>query len=514
MPGRLLRYRNGAAGGSAQPARTWHNRGMDTAAAAHPGEALARALAGALRAELIETHISWVLLAGDFAYKLKKPVRLPFVDYATLAARRHFCEEEVRLNRRLAPSLYLDVARITGSPAAPALDGAPPVLEYAVRMRRFPAGALFSEQLAAGSLAGADIDKLAALLAQFHRGAPASAPGDGYASAQYRRRVALAALDGAGAAAPELTRLREWLEATAAELAPLWHERVKGARVRECHGDLHLANVVRIDGEVAAFDCIEFDPALRFIDVLDDLAFTVMDFSAHGRHDFAFRLLNGWLDLLGDHAALPALRFSVVYRALVRAQVARLRGAGHEALARRYLDCALAWIRPGQPCLYITHGLPGSGKTYQSQRLLEREAAIRLRSDVERKRLFGLGMLDDSRSRGLDLYGRDATARTYAHLLDTARLVLRAGYPVILDAAFLRRDERGQAQALARELAVPFFIVDCEAPMEVLRQRLLARRGDASEADVSVLEQLHATAAALEPGELEFVLGTADRRSS
>lgn len=481
---------------------------MDTTASSHPGEALARALARTLRGELIETHISWVLLAGEHAYKLKKPVRLPFVDYGTLAARRHFCEEEVRLNRRLAPSLYLGVARITGAADAPALDGAGPTLEYAVRMRRFPPGALFAEQLEAGSLAGADVDKLAALLAHFHAGAPAAAPADGFASAAYRRRVALAALAGGGASPPEQTLLRDWLEATAAQLTPLWQDRARQGRVRECHGDLHLDNLVRVDGEVAAFDCIEFDPALRFIDVLDDLAFTVMDFSARGRHDFAFRLLNGWLDATGDHGALPALRFSVVYRALVRAQVARLRGPGNEALARRYLDCALAWTRPGQPRLYITHGLPGSGKTYQSQRLLERGAAIRLRSDVERKRLFGLAMLDDSRAKGLDLYGPDATSRTYAHLLDTARGVLRAGYPVVLDAAFLRRDERAQAHALARELAVPFFIVDCEAPLEVLRQRLLARRGDASEADVAVLERLRTAAAPLDAAELPFVLAS------
>lgn len=485
---------------------------MDTAASSPPGEALARALAQTLGAELVETHISWVLLAGAHAYKLKKPVRLPFVDYGTLAARRHFCEEEVRLNRRLAPSLYLGVARIAGTPDAPVLEGAGPALEYAVRMRRFPPGALLSEQLEAGSLGGADIDKLAALLALFHSGAAAPAPEADFASASSRRRVALAALDGAGASPPQQTQLRRWLETTAAALVPLWNERVQKGRVRECHGDLHLDNLVRIDGEVAAFDCIEFDPALRFIDVLDDLAFAVMDLSARGRHDFAFRLLNGWLDSTGDHAALPALRFSVVYRALVRAQVARLRGPAHEALAHRYLACALAWTRPGQPRLFITHGLPGSGKTYQSQFLLEREAAIRLRSDVERKRLHGLAMLDDSRAKGLDLYGPDATSRTYAHLLETARGMLRAGYPVILDAAFLRRDERAQAQALAHELAVPFFILDCQAPIEVLQQRLLARRGDASEADVAVLERLHGAAAPLEQGELPFVLAIAAPR--
>lgn len=476
-------------------------------------DALVAALARALRAELVETHISWVLLADDHAYKIKKAVRLPFVDYGTLDARRHFCEEEVRLNRRLAPSLYLGVTRITGSAEAPAVDGAGPVLEYAVRMRRFPPGALLSEQLEAGTLGGADVDKLALLLADFHGGAAAPVPLGRFASAQQRRAAALAALDGAGAAASpaQQAQLRAWLEAEAAALVPLWTARGRsGGHVRECHGDLHLDNLVRLGDAVAAFDCVEFDPALRCIDVIDDLAFTVMDFSAHGRSDFAFRLLNAWLDRTGEHGALPALRLSVVYRALVRAQVALLRGAGHEPAARRYLETALAWTRPGWARLFITHGLPGSGKTFQSQRLLECEGAIRLRSDVERKRLFGLGMLEDSHAQGLDLYSEQATARTYGQLLATARLALQAGYPVVLDAAFLRRAERDQAHALARELGLPFFILACDAPLPVLRERLLARKGDASEADLAVLERLQAVAEPLGEDERAFVRPVAD----
>ena len=489
---------------------------MQTDLASTSAHALVTALARSLAAALIETHISWVLLAGDHAYKIKKPVRLPFVDYGTLDVRQRFCEEEVRLNRRLAPSLYLGVTRITGSQESPALDGAGPVLEYAVRMRRFAPGALFSEQLDAGKLASGDIDKLASLLADFHSDSAPAAPGDGFASTERRRTVTLAALDGAGPAATEAeqARLRAWLETGAAALAPLWTARLESGRVRECHGDLHLDNLVRLGSEVAAFDCIEFDPALRFIDVLDDIAFAVMDFSARGRHDFAFRLLNGWLDRTGDHEALPALGFSVVYRALVRAQVERLRGAGHEAAARRYLETALSWTAPRQPRLFITHGLPGSGKTFQSQRLLEHEGAIRLRSDVERKRLFGLGMLDDSHAKGVDLYSEDATARTYQQLFAIAQGPLRAGYPVILDAAFLRSDERAQAQALAGELSVPFFIVDCVAPLPVLRERLLRRQGDASEANVGVLERLRATAEPLTANELGYVVGNCNRAGS
>lgn len=470
-----------------------------------PARELVHALAGVLHARVIETHISWVLLVQDNAYKIKKPVRLPFVNYADLRARRQFCEEEVRLNRRLAPSLYLGVTRITGTPLSPALDGTGPVLEYAVCMRRFAPGALFSEKADAGDLDASDIDELAVLLAGFHESAPRMGAAGGFASAPQRRQAALAALAGARPLMGEVVHgaLKTWLDVEAAALAPLWAARQADGRVRECHGDLHLANIVRLNESVAAFDGIEFDPGLRWIDVLDDIAFVVMDLWAHLRLDLCFRFLNAWLDMTGDHACLPALRFAVVYRALVRAQVEDLRCAGSPA-ARRYLDTALAWTAPRNARLFITHGLPGSGKTFASQRIVEREGAIRLRSDVERKRLHGLSMLEDSRAKGIDLYQAEAGARTYAHLLAIASRALQAGYPVVLDAAFLRRTERDEAHALAVALRLPFGIVDCEAPLDVLRARLLARRGDASEADVAVLDRLRKTAEPLSARERAF----------
>jgi aminoglycoside phosphotransferase family enzyme/predicted kinase len=476
----------------------------------NPDRTLVDALAAVLQAQVIETHISWVLLTPDTAYKIKKPVHLPFVNYSTLQARLHFCEEEVRLNQRLAPSLYLGVTRITGTPRSPGLDGAGPVLEYAVRMRRFAPGVLFSEKIAARALDNTDIDQLAALLADAHGKAPRADAASSFADTGYRRGNALAALEGVRpfASAAAQAALQGWIENQAELLAPLWKSRKADGQVRECHGDLHLANIVRLDDRVAAFDCIEFDPALRWIDVLDDVAFVVMDLAAGQRRDLCFRFLNAWLDRTGDHGCLPALRFAVVYRALIRAQVAHLRDPGGEA-AHRYLDAALVWTQPGSAWLAIMHGLPGSGKTHVSQRLLEQEGAIRLRSDVERKRLHGLGMLDDSRAMGLDLYGADTTARTYAQLFGLARDALQAGYPVILDAAFPHRAERDQAHAVARDLGVPFSIMHCEAPLPVLRQRLLARRGDASEATLAVLEQLLPGAQALAGDELPFLRAAA-----
>jgi aminoglycoside phosphotransferase family enzyme/predicted kinase len=460
--------------------------------------ALRQALEAATGAsvELIETHISCVLLARDTAYKIKKPIRLPFVDYSRLDVRRHFCEEEVRLNRRLAPSLYQGVSRITGSVLAPELDGPGALVDWAVKMRRFAPGALFSERLAAGTLGARDIDRLACLLARFHDAATPVSPEADYGSPARRRDSAIAAADGLAARgfAARAQELRHWLQARSIVLEPSWSARRAAGRVRECHGDLHLSNVLMLDGEIAAFDGIEFDPALRWIDVIDDIAFAAMDLVAHGRSDLAYRFLNRWFDETGDHEGLPLLRYSMVYRALVRALVTALR-EGLGAQARNYVDTACHIASASQPRLLVTHGLPGSGKTYMSQRLLEAASAIRLRSDVERKRLFGLRALDDSSRLGIDIYGHAATERVYEHLLSRAHLALEAGYSTIIDAAFLRRDERTQAAALARKMGVPFAILDCQAPAAELVERVQARerrRDDASEAGVTVLERLMA----------------------
>lgn len=469
---------------------------------------LAARLAQSLDAQVIETHISWVLLAGDFAYKLKKPLRLPFLDYSTLALRRACCEEEVRLNRRLAPSFYLGVSRITGSIDDPVLDGPGETLEYAVRMRRFPPGALFSEQAAAGTLGAAAVDRFAQNISRFHLAAPAACEPEppGVDALEQRSLAVLEAcrplLTGAGH-----DDLRDWITGQARATAMLRAARRAAGRVREGHGDLHLANVFSFEGDVLAFDCIEFDAALRWIDVLEDAAFALMDFAAAGCSALGWRFFNGWLEQLGDHEGLPSLRLCLVYRALVRAAAHHLRESCGPT-ARLYAGQAVAWTRPAAPRLFITHGLPGSGKTFRSQQILERHGAIRVRSDVERKRLFGLEPLARSAASGVNAYTPEATRRTYDRLFALARGALRAGWPVVLDAAFLQRGERAQAMDLARELGVRLSILDCDAPLPVLRERLRLRQGDASEADLAVLEALRATAQPLDAGERALLEGS------
>jgi len=468
---------------------------------------------------LIETHVSWLLLARELAYKIKKPVRLAFLDFTSLAERRRCCDEELRLNRRFAPDLYLDVVEVRRGPEGLRFDGPGEVVDVAVRMRRFADGALWSERLAAGTLGSAQIDSFARRLASAHRIAAAAPANSTLSSPAIHARIVaglVAAIDSwqsrATPAAPEWPALRAWLGDEVARLDHHWRERLRAGAVRECHGDLHLANVVQQGDEAFAFDGLEFATELRWIDPLDDLAFLVMDLLANGRRDLGFRLLNAYLVESGDYDGVPALRFFLVSRALVRAQVSTLRKAddhdriGGEDAARRYLELASALAFGRDPRLAITCGLPGSGKTFVSQSLAETVGALRVRSDVERKRVFGFAPLQSTRERAAaDIYAAEATELTYARLLAVVRTALLAGWPTLVDAAFLRHAERAGFAALAAASSVPFAILHCHAGKALLQQRIAARRAradDASEADVDVLERLAGIAEALDDAEL------------
>ena len=461
---------------------------------------------------VIETHISWVLLTPELAYKLKKPLHLSFVDFSGLAARKHFCEEEVRLNRALAPGLYLGVEPVCGTRARPRIGGTGEAIDYLVCMRRFPDGALLRELLLAGQLQAVEVDGLAARLAAVHGAAPKAPAPSPFGAPEEVARVVLDVLDrlDAPCGAMRLAPLRQWVRGRAQDLRLAWLQRKRGGAVRECHGDLHLANVVRLDGGLLPFDCIEFDPRLRWIDVMSDVAFLTMDLKAHGRADLAFRFLDVYLQHGGDYEGLALLRFYEVHRALVRALVGCLRQEARADVAPGmpdYLRCAEELIRRGDggPRLLITHGLSGSGKSTVAGQLLEAAGAIRIRSDVERKRLFGLEALQRSTAQGLDIYTPEATRRTFARLADAARLALLAGYPVIVDAAFLRHAERAALRALAASLQVPFAILDMRADARLLRHRVASRQAggnDASEADLAVLERQFAFHEPLDAQEL------------
>ena len=471
----------------------------------------------------LQTHLSHLLLTPTQAYKLKKPLRLPFADFSTVALRRHFCDEELRLNQRLAPSLYLDVLPVLGSASDPRLGtaqdaaDASQAIDWVLRMRRFPAGSEISALVPAGALQPAQVDAFAERLACFHAAAPQAPEGSDWGSAAQVEQALVAVFDQLhtlleAAGRTRLAALRAWLAARQPQLAQAWAARRAAGRVRECHGDLHLGNVVCLDGVLTAFDCLEFSPQLRWTDTLADVGFFTMDLHAHGRSDLAWRFLDAYLAASGDYAGLAVLRPYEVYRALVRAMAARLRAAqGASAQGPDgpdYLACAERLAAPMGARLLITHGLSGSGKSTAAAALLE-QGAVRLRSDVERKRLYGLAPLADSVALGLDIYTPEASQRTFAHLAEQARALLRAGYPVIVDAAFLRRTERERFHALARELGLPFAILHCHAQPTSLRRRVQERQAagtDPSEADVAVLARQQQQAEPLAPEELTLAL--------
>ena len=476
-------------------------------------EALARSIGargGAATAHVLQTHISYVLLTGDYAYKIKKAVAFAFLDFTTLAARRFFCEQELRLNRRLAPQLYLDVVPITGSVDAPQLGGDGSALEYAVKMREFPQSALASVLLARGELVAADIDALAVEVAEFHSGIDVADAGGPFGTPDGILRLALRNFEeiepllAMDAERRDIERHREWTEREHARRREAFQRRREHGFVRECHGDLHLGNIARIDGELVVFDCIEFNEEMRWIDVMSEVAFTVMDLEDRGRADLARRFLNGYLERTGDYAGLAVLPFYLAYRALVRAKVALLRaaqgGAGAataETEAHGYLRLASGYARPPRPALVVTCGLSGSGKTTLSGALLERIDAVRVRSDVERKRMHGVAPLERTGARvERGLYAAAATEAAYDRLRDVAREIVGAGRIAIVDASFLRHAQRDSFRALAAELGVPFVIVSFEAKEATLRRRVAerhARGTDVSDADVAVLEHQIAT---------------------
>ena len=477
--------------------------------------------------EWIETHISWLLLAGDFVYKFKKPLKLDFLDFSTPALRRAACEEELRINRRTAPALYLGLVALTGTANSLQLqpaEAAPADAEPAVRMSRFAQEALLSHLLEQQRLLPSHIDALAQHVAQFHAGAGVATPEQGWGTAQAvvaPVQDCLAALQPLVAQwvpdmGPALRQLAQWCAAQGTALGPVFAQRLQSGRVRECHGDLHLANLVLMDGQPQLFDAIEFNPALRWIDCVADIAFLAMDLEARGRADLAWRFLNAWLEHTGDYAGLQVLPYYRVYRALVRARVAGMRlaqvegGMGRDAHAaslralQRYLALALRFTAPPAVELWLAHGFSGAGKSTQSQALIAERGVVRVRADVERKRLFGLAPQASSAAVPGGIYTAEASQRTHEALAQAARCALDAGFTVLVDATFLNPAMRQRFMALAAQAQVRCRILSFEAPLAVLRERVRSRQlagGDASEASVQVLESQWAAAQPLSPAE-------------
>jgi uncharacterized protein len=466
--------------------------------------------------ELVTTHISWVLLAGEYAYKIKRPVRYAFIDLTSLERRRFLCEEEVRLNRRFAPELYLDVCRVVRtegaarmeapeSASAPASGPNEATLEHAVRMRRFARAEELDRLLAGHGIEPYELETFGHELARIHASLPAASAASSWGrpediQAQLLRNL----LECADAAAvfdssDQILALRDRMQTKLAASAAWMAARRSNGRIRECHGDLHSRNIVRVRGRLLAFDCLEYEPAWRWIDTADEIAFLTSDLQARGwpLHAHAFR--GGYLAESGDYHGCRLLGLYEAHRALVRAKVAALAAQAGQADAGgalrgehlRLVTFAAGALAPRMPRLLLMSGLSGSGKTWLARQLAERLSAVHIRSDMERKRRAGLRELAPSHSQVAEgLYSAEVTATVYAELAQAAENVLGGGIPTIVDATFLERAWRARFAELAARCGAALQLILCEASEPVLRARIEARgrRGsDASEADLGVL---------------------------
>ncbi|UZE95865.1 bifunctional aminoglycoside phosphotransferase/ATP-binding protein [Alkalimarinus alittae] len=496
---------------------------------------------------ILETHISWVILTGSYAYKIKKPVNFGFLDFSSLEKRQYFCNEELRLNRRLAPDLYIDVIPIFGSITQPIvavdhskksdntaqdLNTSQPI-EYAVRMVQFDQNGLLDVLEEAQKLTPEHIAILAKRLAAFHQNVNTHIPNSDFGTAASVFAPAVENFEQIKATLTEppliteLLPLQEWTATTFQNLKPLISQRRALGFIRECHGDLHLGNITLFNHHVVIFDCIEFNASLSWIDTINDLAFLVMDLEKRGQWAYANQLTNHYLELTGDYQGAALLTFYKAYRAMVRAKVAILSlqadndekstQVNHSLMRhyRQYIALASSYDTAPRCYILLMHGYSGSGKSYVSNHLVEQLGAIRVRTDVERKRLFNYSATENTQS-PIDggIYTHEATQKTYLHIASLASTLLGSGHAVIIDAAHLKQWQRHLLVSVAESQAVPHMIVTCCADHKVLKDRITKRaqrpsnsqKKDASEAKIDTLEKQLLSADPLSKDELKYTV--------
>jgi aminoglycoside phosphotransferase family enzyme/predicted kinase len=440
--------------------------------------------------EVVETHISWIFLTETWAYKVKKPLNLGFLDFSTLQKRHHYCNEELRLNRRLCPELYISVVPVVSSANTFLVDADGEIVDYAVKMVRFDRDMELDRMLSGKLLKEEHIDTLSGMIAGFHTSLSAAPAESGFGHPDNLIKPIMHNFNSMEPVASNedelqlLEFLKAWSIKEHQRLYPLFLQRKSGGFIRQCHGDMHTGNMVLWKERIFIFDCIEFNENLSIIDVISDLAFLFMDLEHGEQSGLAWRLLNHYLIETGDYSALPLLRFYLIYRAMVRAKVTAIRYSqtSSQRLAQSY-------TRNRKPLLIMTFGVSGSGKTMISGEIAQRINCIHLRSDIERKRIAGLRPLDRSERNGA-LYTEEINRQTYRRLLDLAAICIVEGITVIVDATFLKTSNRKRFLELARSKNAPCRILRFSAPEELLFKRVQKRYltgNDASEADTAVL---------------------------
>jgi uncharacterized protein len=462
--------------------------------------------------QLLQTHISYVLLTGEFAYKIKKPTNFGFLDFTTLEKRYYFCQEELRLNQRLSPSLYLAVKAIVKegdryqfTEASDPDIIAETIAEYAIQMREFPQEGLFSHLFQAGQLTPEMIQQLGGIVAEFHAIAETNAEIRDYGSRTAIQRVEennfsiSEAFIGRSQTQQQFDETRAFAAQFFEHHADWFSQRQIDGKIRECHGDLHLNNVCFYQNNIQIFDCIEFSPGFRNIDVIYDAAFMVMDLEFQHRVDLANLFLNTYLEQTGDYWSAAMLPLYLSMRAYIRGNVNALAlddAAISEADKINFLQRSqdyyqLAWRYTGRSPgrLVMMSGLSGSGKSTVARQLAQQINAIHIRSDAVRKRLAGVPLsLEGDRKVNSGIYTPEMTQLTYERMLELGIFLAQQGWPVILDAKYDRHTFRATVLETARAAQIPIQVVQCTAPVEVLYNRLQHRTGDVSDATVDILD--------------------------
>lgn len=446
--------------------------------------------------ELVQTHISWVFLAGDYVYKVKKPMNFGFLDFTSLEKRKFYCEEELRLNRRLAPSIYLDVVPVMqNGQGSLAPGGTGDIVEYAVRMKKLPLDKMLKILLAEGKADTKTLDAVAAKIAAFHQAAQTGGPIDEMGSIKTIRHnheenfAQTEKYIGVSIPAYQHTFIKEYIERFLDVKKSLLEKRVAEHKIRDCHGDLHLEHICIAD-DIIIFDCIEFNERFRFADVAAEVGFLTMDLDYNGYSNQAQDFERSYLKHSGDHDMSALLNFYRCYYAYVRGKVISFRLDQKEIpkqeladitqIASRYFDLAYTYAaRLEKPVLILTAGMIGSGKSYQTRHLASRLGAEVIRMDVLRKELLHIAPSERHADPfGQGIYSDDMSRKTYGRAFELAAGLIRQGKPVMIDASFRSRADRAQAVDIAGKLQIPFYFIECTCPDNVVKIRLDKRMQD------------------------------------
>ena len=452
--------------------------------------------------ELIQTHISYVFLTGEFVYKLKKPANYGFLDFSTLEKRKHFCHEELRLNQRGAAELYLDVLPIAQDGETLVLNGIGEAVEYVVKMRQFPQETLLSAMYDRGELTNQHLIDLAQVLAAFHKDAPTNDYILSFgAVAQIRQAIdenydQTAGYIGVAQTQEQFDETKAYTDKLFAEQEAMFKSRVEHRFIRECHGDVHLRNICFWHNKILLFDCIEFNEPFRFVDTMFDIAYIIMDFDARNRADLANLFLNTYLEQSGDWEGLQVLPLYLSRQSYVRAKVTSFllsdpsipEAVKQESkeTASRYYRLSWEYTQHKQGKIILMSGLSGSGKSTIASKLARESGAIQIRSDAVRKHLGGVALDakgDDS------LYSPEMNQKTYDRLLTLGVMLASQGWTIILDAKYDRQALRTPVIEQAQAAGIAIEILYCEASEDDLRDRVSQRQGDISDADLEVLAQ-------------------------